>query len=75
MTEICSAKTIDDYNTIAELANVIWHEHYTPIIGVEQVVYMLDKFQSTQAIQQQIKEEDYQYFKIIYHQNLSLIHI
>ncbi|MCC1484821.1 GNAT family N-acetyltransferase [Winogradskyella immobilis] len=69
MTEICSAKTIDDYNTIAELANVIWHEHYTPIIGVEQVVYMLDKFQSTQAIQQQIKEEDYQYFKIIHHQN------
>ena len=31
---------------IEEMAQVIWHEHYTPIIGEEQVVYMLKKNQN-----------------------------
>ena len=28
---------------IEEMAGIIWHEHYTPIIGHQQVIYMLDK--------------------------------
>lgn len=39
---------------VADLARVIWTEHYTPIIGADQVSYMLEKFQSAAAIQQQI---------------------
>lgn len=41
---------------VEALANKIWHEHYTSIIGKKQVCYMLDKFQSQAAITQQIKD-------------------
>lgn len=34
----------------ARIANAIWTEHYTPIIGPAQVRYMVDKFQSPKAI-------------------------
>lgn len=40
---------------VESLAREIWTEHYTPIIGKEQVAYMLDNFQSRQAISDQIK--------------------
>jgi len=39
---------------VAELAEVIWRDHFTPIIGAAQVAYMLDKFQSAQAISAQL---------------------
>lgn len=35
---------------VAQLADRIWRAHYTPIIGAEQVTYMLVRFQSPQAI-------------------------
>ena len=44
------------------LAKEIWHEHYTPIIGAEQVRYMLEKFQSAEQICADIKHNDYIYF-------------
>jgi len=47
---------------IAALADEIWREHYTPIIGKAQVDYMLKKFQSTEQIYEDIKENDYIYF-------------
>lgn len=46
----------EDLTAIANLADIIWREHYTPIIGPEQVEYMLDKFQSASAMSQQISE-------------------
>lgn len=46
----------DDLTAIANLADIIWREHYTPIIGPEQVEYMLHKFQSASAMSQQISE-------------------
>lgn len=45
-----------DLTAIANLADIIWREHYTPIIGPEQVEYMLGKFQSADAMAQQISE-------------------
>ncbi len=48
------ATTIEIKQT-SELAHKIWHQYYTPIIGKEQVKYMLDKFQSVTAITTQIK--------------------
>lgn len=49
-----------DIAATARLARQIWEQHYTPIIGTEQVNYMLTKFQSEAAIAQQI-EEGYEY--------------
>ena len=40
---------------IAGLAGGIWREHYIPILGRAQVDYMLDKFQSPEAICDQIR--------------------
>ncbi len=46
---IRKAETNEDLQEIAALADVIWHEHFTPIIGKEQVEYMLSRFQSYPA--------------------------
>lgn len=45
-----------------DLAMPIWKEFYTPIIGADQVVYMLARFQSADAIAQQIREEGFRYY-------------
>lgn len=57
-----------DLKLIENMANTIWHEHYTPIIGAEQVKYMLDKFQSVQTMRDQINK-GYQYFLIYSNEN------
>lgn len=54
MTQIEPAKTKKTYKIIAGLAELIWTEHYTPIIGEQQVAYMLEKFQSAIAIEDQV---------------------
>ena len=41
--------------TIVELANIIWYEHFIPIIGKAQVDYMLENFQSKESITKQIQ--------------------
>ena len=48
--------------SVAALADEIWHEHFTPIIGAEQVDYMLSKFQSEDGIYADIKNGDFIYF-------------
>ena len=62
-----------DYNQVitdvqirqtAKLAQKIWTEHFTVIIGAEQVDYMLDKFQSEDAITDQIQNKGYVYYLI-----------
>ncbi len=40
---------------VESLAREIWTEHYIPIIGREQVDYMLARFQSRRAIGEQIR--------------------
>ena len=48
----------------AKLAREIWTEHFTAIIGADQVEYMLDKFQSENAIADQIQNKGYVYYLI-----------
>lgn len=49
---------------VADLAEIIWNEHFTPIIGKKQVDYMVEKFQSYPALKEQIADgyEYYQFF-------------
>jgi len=54
--DIYPVTTIDDINTVSRLAREIWTEHFTPIIGEQQVAYMLEKFQSSEPIKNQISE-------------------
>ena len=65
-TQLQIQKAAEDsqIQAIADLAAVIWAEHFTPIIGEKQVAYMVDKFQSYPALTQQIQDgyEYYQFF-------------
>ena len=51
---------------LAKLANDIWHEYWTCILSDAQIDYMVDKFQSESAIREQIKNENYTYFYIVF---------
>jgi ribosomal protein S18 acetylase RimI-like enzyme len=42
----------------------IWREYYTPIIGAAQVEYMLETFQSVEAMTRQITEENHRYYGV-----------
>ena len=46
----------------AELASEIWREHFHGIISDAQIEYMLDRFQSFDAMKQQIAAEHYEYY-------------
>jgi diamine N-acetyltransferase len=48
--------TIADLETIQQLANEIWHEHYSSIITLEQINYMLKKMYSVESLTQQIQD-------------------
>jgi len=54
----------EQIQTVVNLAREIWIEHYVKIIGIAQVEYMLNKFQSTEAIKIQINEDNYEYYLI-----------
>jgi ribosomal protein S18 acetylase RimI-like enzyme len=51
---------------VVALARNIWQHHYPPIIGQAQVDYMLDRFQSLEAIQAQM-DQGMQYYLIGLH--------
>jgi len=53
-----------DIDMVAALAREIWREHYAPIIGLPQVEYMLEKFQSPGAIAAQIAAQGFAYYLI-----------
>ena len=63
--KVRKAETDARIREIADLAKVIWNEHFTPIIGKEQVDYMVEKFQSYPALKGQISE-GYEYYQIFY---------
>jgi ribosomal protein S18 acetylase RimI-like enzyme len=52
------ATTEAQIEQIEQIAKEIWHEHYVAIIGLEQVTYMLNKFNSKQAITAGIQQGD-----------------
>lgn len=48
----------------ARLAGEIWREYFPGIISPEQVEYMVDKFQSLPAMEEQIRSQGYTYYQI-----------
>ena len=51
--------------SVYAVAEAIWEQHYTPIIGEAQVEYMIEKFLSPDAIVEQINS-GYEYFLFSY---------
>ena len=64
MPDIVKVKTLDEIQQVTSLAHEIWTSHYVPIIGQEQVDYMLEMFQSTSAISAQIAN-GYDYYLVL----------
>lgn len=63
MINIQLASTNLEFKVIESLADVIWREHYIPMVGKPQIDYMLNKFQSAEAMQQQVVD-GMQYFTV-----------
>lgn len=63
MIKISLATSQEQLKQIETLADNIWREHYTPIIGKDQVDYMLEKFQSVNSMKSQI-DEGYSYYLV-----------
>jgi ribosomal protein S18 acetylase RimI-like enzyme len=64
MKEFIQASSDTAIKKIASLADAIWREHYTVLIGEKQVSYMLDKYQSFEVVKEQIKNNGYEYYII-----------
>ncbi|WP_240420645.1 GNAT family N-acetyltransferase [Paenibacillus periandrae] len=47
---------------LAQMAEEIWNEYFVTVISNEQIDYMLEKFQSVQAITNQITNQGYEYY-------------
>lgn len=58
------AVTDEQIHEIADMAEIIWNQHFVPIIGKEQVDYMVEKFQSYPALKYQIEQDGYEYYQI-----------
>lgn len=43
-------ETSNDFRQLEPFAASIWEQHYTPIIGADQVAFMLNKYQRAQAM-------------------------
>ncbi|WP_310603191.1 GNAT family N-acetyltransferase [Anaerosporobacter sp.] len=54
----------EEINQVVELGATIWREHYSSLISMEQIDYMLDKYQSPIAIAEQMENQGYEYYLI-----------
>lgn len=62
--EITKVKYLPELRELAELAEKIWHECFTTIISVGQIDYMVEKFQSLEAMTKQVEEQNYTYLAV-----------
>jgi ribosomal protein S18 acetylase RimI-like enzyme len=62
---IIKSASIDDVVTIQKLAAVIWPVTYKEILSADQLDYMLQKFYSTEALQDQMLTKGHQFFVLI----------
>ena len=61
--QLIKAKT-EDIPLIAQLAKTIWHEHYTSIISIDQITYMLDMMYSYPSLQEQMTTKEHDFYLI-----------
>ena len=66
--------TVFDVDEINQLAIKIWSIHYPPIIGEEQVNYMLNKMYAKEKLHHQISKKSQTYFLIqLKKQNIGFV--
>lgn len=63
--EIVKVTTKEEFVKVEILAKEIWMEHFTPIIGENQVSYMLNKFLTHEVMMHAANEEDYAFYQMM----------
>lgn len=64
MVRIDRIETDGKLREVAELAETIWHEFFPVILSEEQIDYMVEKFQSYDAMKEQVANQDYCYLSV-----------
>lgn len=62
--EIRKAAAAGELEQIAQLAEKIWHECFKNIISDAQIDYMVEKYQSFEAMTAQTENQGYSYFQV-----------
>lgn len=68
--DIVNAESHDDLVEIANLAHEIWNECFVDIITQGQIDYMVERFQSLEAMENQVKNDNYTYFGVFLEDDL-----
>lgn len=71
--KLLKVESLSDVTSVAELAQEIWREHFTPIIGSSQVEYMLEKFQSVEAISAQLEAGAEYYVTVVENEHVGYV--
>lgn len=53
---------VEGVKQVAAMADEVYHEHYKGILSEEQIDYMVEKFQSVEAVDEQIHKAGFDYF-------------
>ena len=56
--------TEEQIKKLAEVANIVWHDAFKEILTLEQIEYMIEKFQSYNALSQAVNKNGYEYYFI-----------
>lgn len=70
MVSIEKVSTDSELHEVALLAEKIWHEFFPALLSAEQIDYMVEKFQSYDAMKNQTECQNYCYFSVRYDDNL-----
>lgn len=62
MFELIPVTNDEQLRQLAVLSNEIWHECFPGIISEGQIDYMVERFQSYEAMKRQLSSEGYQYY-------------
>ena len=49
---------------VEDIARIVWSQHYAQILDQGQIDFMLEKYQSAEAIERQIQQDGYAYYII-----------
>lgn len=60
--EFVAVETPENRQRLAALADEIWHEYWPTLIGESQTDYMVEQFQSLEAIERDMAEHGYEYW-------------
>lgn len=58
--------TEEQIRILAQIANIVWHDAFKEIITLDQIEYMIEKFQSFNALTEAINKNNYEYYFIKY---------